>query len=566
MAIRYTKTSQTGDEGIAYVKLVASKAGCIYRPFENADLGIDGALEFINDNREPSGEFVLVQVKSGESYISKEGYQLKADRKHLETWSRYSIPVVGIIYNPERSDARWIDISSHLRHYPECIDKGPYILTAPESQKFTVEEFEEFSRRFNKIIHTMTSIDATPNMLIREWKRTDADQTRVLLTPIANDYPGFYDWLEREWQNEQTSKKVVQIDRSIAAYSMWKKKDDKNIKLQTFFVGPLFRGTATGQHLLFHEIRTWKRIPEIERVYVTISSGKNELVEYFYRFGFRIEGIAARRYHRPQNDAEIVLAKHFIREVIRTPDDLERVINKIANSIWGINPASINKYRFGLNADSFSIPLALPQISLKLNTEENTVKRRVVLIDENGNDAMVHNDESLMREYYPLQIHLSMKRYLLIPIYPEWSRAMLVTEIENSTNLSSLKMRIDNVYYCYPKIKDLSSGDLVIFYETLSKGGRGVALGCALVKEVVIDSPETLFERFEKHGIYQLEDIRKHTLKSLAMAIHFDLFEPFGHEVELHDIQKILKKQTKIQGLTPISRNAYEEICAKGEN
>jgi hypothetical protein len=194
------------------------------------------------------------------------------------------------------------------------------------------------------------------------------------------------------------------------------------------------------------------------------------------------------------------------------------------------------------------------------------VKRRAVLINENGNDLIVHNDESLMREYYPLRIHLLHKKYVLIPIYPEWSRAMLVTGKEDPTNISSLKMRVDNVYYCYPKIKDLSSGDLVVFYETLSKGGRGVALGCALVKEVMIDTPEKLFERFEKHGIYQLDDIRKHTLKSLAMAIHFDLFEPFCNKVDLKSIQEILKKQIKIQGLTPISRNAYEEICAKGEN
>jgi len=52
----------------------------------------------------------------------------------------------------------------------------------------------------------------------------------------------------------------------IAAFSMWQAKDARNVKLQTFMVGPGHRRTAIGQHLLYHELRTWARDPKLARV------------------------------------------------------------------------------------------------------------------------------------------------------------------------------------------------------------------------------------------------------------------------------------------------------------
>src|SRR5262249_30345357 len=141
--------------------------------------------------------------------------------------------------------------------------------------------------------------------------------------PIAIDYPNFEVWLNGKLSNDKASKKVVALGNIIAAFSMWQTKDDRNVKLQTFMVGPLFRRTAIGQHLLYHELRNWARDPKIERVHVTISSSKADLIDYFHSFGFRVEGFAPNRYARTGDAAELVMAKHLVRRDVRTLAELK---------------------------------------------------------------------------------------------------------------------------------------------------------------------------------------------------------------------------------------------------
>lgn len=71
MATKYTEEAQTGDEGIAFVRRVAAEAGFIFRSFDTADVGIDGAIELLDDARSPTGDIILVQVKSGASFVRK---------------------------------------------------------------------------------------------------------------------------------------------------------------------------------------------------------------------------------------------------------------------------------------------------------------------------------------------------------------------------------------------------------------------------------------------------------------------------------------------------------------
>jgi hypothetical protein len=128
-----------------------------------------------------------------------------------------------------------------------------------------------------------------------------------------------------------------------------------------------------------------------------------------------------------------------------------------------------------------------------------------------------------------------------------------------------LKLRVENAYYCYPQLSDLSRGDLVVFYEPKKEGGRGAAIGGAVVLEVAIAPPKALHARFESLGVYELADIVKHANASgNAMAIRFGLFEPFRKAVTLAKIRAILKNATNIQGLTPIRRDPFERILSEG--
>jgi ribosomal protein S18 acetylase RimI-like enzyme len=557
MATKHPKSAQTGDKGIAFVRSVISQVTALCREFNSSDVGIDAAIELLTDARESSGDFVLAQIKAGKSYIKNGQFFVRADRDHFETWSRYSVPVIGIVFNPDNNEARWVDISEYLLQNPEIVNQGPYTIEAPATNPFSVAGFPKLLNRFRRSPATATTTTTPPNLLIRAWRANDAKPTRALLSTIAPDYPGFDKWLTRKFSDSKASKKVVVVGKAVAAFSMWQEKDERNVKLQTFIVGPRFRGTSIGPHLLYHELCTLARNPKLQRIFVTVASSKPELIAYFRAFGFRVEGVAAHRY--PRRAAELIMTKHFVRRIVYTPADLDSLAKMLATVIWGLTDAASS--RFGVTASDLALPASLPKLSLTLDDSETTVIPRIVLAQKSGRKLLIHDDESLMREFFPLRIHLANKRYVIIPIYRVWVDGML----SSTGRHSPLKLRTDHVYYCYPKIPKLLKGDLVLFYETKANDGRGAAIGSAVVQEVLIDKPEKLFRRFARLGIYQLADVEKHAnVQGNAMAIKFALFEHFSAPVILARIRAVLQNSATMQGLTPIKRGAFEIIRTEG--
>jgi hypothetical protein len=414
MATKYPSSTQTGERRVALVRQITTDAGAIFRPFENADLGIDGLVELLNDEREPSGYCVLVQVKAGTSYIRNGRFFLDADRVHFETWARYGLPVVAIICDLTSKEARWVDVSRHLRSHPEAVDHGPYSVEAPATQPFSVASFSVFAGRFGSNVTASTSIDVAPNLLIRPWQVSDTKPTQALLSTIAPDYPGFSIWLAHKLNDPKTSKKVVEIGGVIAAFSMWQRKDDRNVKLQTFIVGQSFRGTAIGQNLLYHEIRTWADDLETREGPCHRREQQSRPYCILRQLWFSRGGVLEpNRYPRPA--AELVMAKHFIRQVVHTSAELDQLIADLCTRFCWV--AGGKDTRFGVHQDHLAVPATLSPLSIELNRKEASVNPRVVLADPAKQVVLQHNDESLMRDFYPLRIHLKDKRYIVIPIY-----------------------------------------------------------------------------------------------------------------------------------------------------
>ena len=78
------------------------------------DLGKDGYLEFTNE----SGMAVFcaaIQIKGVRSLYNSEQYELEVSKLQCESWRFSTVPVLGIVLDPETQLLYWCDITKTLR-------------------------------------------------------------------------------------------------------------------------------------------------------------------------------------------------------------------------------------------------------------------------------------------------------------------------------------------------------------------------------------------------------------------------------------------------------------------
>ncbi len=108
---------------IGHMMAVCGEANQIFRPVTMFDYGIDGEVEFKDDDGKASGKKVYVQLKSGNSYLrtrkrdGSEVFDVKNER-HLEYWINQPVDVYLVIrQEDERSGQktiRWMNVTRYL--------------------------------------------------------------------------------------------------------------------------------------------------------------------------------------------------------------------------------------------------------------------------------------------------------------------------------------------------------------------------------------------------------------------------------------------------------------------
>jgi len=102
-----------------WARVVTGEAGQIYRAYTGSDVGIDGELEFKDEAGNPTGQRLYLQLKSGDSYLSKrkrdgaEIFRIPKQR-HVEYWMNQAYPVMLVIRNSD-GDIRWMEIRNYLK-------------------------------------------------------------------------------------------------------------------------------------------------------------------------------------------------------------------------------------------------------------------------------------------------------------------------------------------------------------------------------------------------------------------------------------------------------------------
>lgn len=103
---------------------IAGEAGQIFRPTPNSDWGIDGEIEFKNNQGEASGRRIYLQLKSGDSYLEtrkggQEIFKIKKPR-HVEYWTAQQYPVMLVIRTSD-GQIRWMNVTEYLKKQDKSV-------------------------------------------------------------------------------------------------------------------------------------------------------------------------------------------------------------------------------------------------------------------------------------------------------------------------------------------------------------------------------------------------------------------------------------------------------------
>lgn len=104
---------------VGHMYSTVAEAGQIYRGYTNSDYGIDGELEFKDDEGRASGRRLYVQLKSGDAHLKMrqrdgaEVFQIRNPR-WASYWQQQAYPVMLVIRTSD-GEIRWMDVSDYLK-------------------------------------------------------------------------------------------------------------------------------------------------------------------------------------------------------------------------------------------------------------------------------------------------------------------------------------------------------------------------------------------------------------------------------------------------------------------
>ena len=102
--------------GIRAVAAIFEDAGMVVQPVDGGnDIGKDLYVDLADRDRVFTGDLIALQVKSGLSYRQGSGYRIPCSRDLLALWAGSSVPIFGMVYDPERDSICWLNLTGWAR-------------------------------------------------------------------------------------------------------------------------------------------------------------------------------------------------------------------------------------------------------------------------------------------------------------------------------------------------------------------------------------------------------------------------------------------------------------------
>jgi Domain of unknown function (DUF4365) len=128
----------------------------LFREQPVSDFGIDAQVEIV-EGGEVTGKLIGLQIKTGSSHFRKkgDGFVFYGEPRHLEYWTRHSLPVFLILHDPDTGVTLWQKVERRLAtetdHGWSIIVPSTNTLTVASKSFFSegISSDDESIRRFN---------------------------------------------------------------------------------------------------------------------------------------------------------------------------------------------------------------------------------------------------------------------------------------------------------------------------------------------------------------------------------------------------------------------------------
>lgn len=124
----------TGRNGVNTARLFFEDHGCTFQEVgQQHDFGKDAYVD-LADHAGLTPLCVALQIKAGGSYRTSQGNYAVPVEGHAELWRHSTVPVFGIVHDPDDGLLRWVDLTGYLRAHPEQTGGN-----VPVSRRHTLE-------------------------------------------------------------------------------------------------------------------------------------------------------------------------------------------------------------------------------------------------------------------------------------------------------------------------------------------------------------------------------------------------------------------------------------------
>jgi hypothetical protein len=109
----------TSRDGVNTARPFFEHHGCTFQEVgQQHDFGKDAYVDLADDVGITPLCFAL-QIKAGASYRTANGPHVVQVEGHADLWRRSTVPVFGIVHDPDDGLLRWVDLTGYLRAHPE---------------------------------------------------------------------------------------------------------------------------------------------------------------------------------------------------------------------------------------------------------------------------------------------------------------------------------------------------------------------------------------------------------------------------------------------------------------